>query len=39
MIILAMTATGWLSLMVLIAGVCRSARLGDQAARLRDQGQ
>jgi hypothetical protein len=30
MIILAMTGTGWLSLMALIAGACRSARLGDQ---------
>jgi hypothetical protein len=31
MIVLAMTATGWLSLMVLIVGACRAARLGDQA--------
>jgi hypothetical protein len=30
MIIFAMTGTGWLSLMALILGACRSARLGDQ---------
>jgi hypothetical protein len=33
MIILAMTATGWLALMVLIVGACRSARLGDQPSQ------
>jgi hypothetical protein len=33
MIVLAMIAIGWLSLMVLIVGACRTARLGDQAPR------
>jgi hypothetical protein len=31
MIVLAMIATGWLALMVLIVGACRAASLGDQA--------
>jgi hypothetical protein len=30
MIVLAMTAMGWLALMVLIVGSCRAAHLGDQ---------
>jgi hypothetical protein len=33
MFVLAMTATGWLSLMVLILSACRAARLGDKAPR------
>jgi hypothetical protein len=30
MIVLAMTATGWLALMVLFIAACHAARLGDR---------